>query len=67
MKTQLHANKDGDKVRVQAWVGDILGECLCASFTIDAAAAEKLAAQLQAAIDELPRIGTPADLGCEVL
>lgn len=67
---EVFASKSGTLVRVQTWTGDIVGgtePTICSSFQITAEQAEKLIAQLQRAVIDLPRVGTPADLGCEAL
>jgi hypothetical protein len=65
-----HASRNGSVIRVQAWSGDIVGAekpAVCASFHLTVEQAEELILQMQRVLSTMPRIGTPADLGCEVL
>jgi hypothetical protein len=64
-----HASRNGSVIRVQAWSGDIAAEkpAVCASFDLTVEQAEELILQMQRVLSTMPRIGTPADLGCEVL
>jgi hypothetical protein len=65
-----HASRNGSVIRVQTWSGDIAGtkeSAVCASFHLTVEQAEELILQMQRVISTMPRIGTAADLGCEVL
>lgn len=65
------ASKNGRLVRVSAWHGSPNADDgvphICAAFHITPQQAEKLIAELQEALAKFPRVGTAADLGCEVL
>lgn len=66
----IHASKNGSLVRIGMWHGDV---CNGKTPSINAAAemtveqAERLIARIREVIDSMPRVGTAADLGCEVL
>jgi hypothetical protein len=66
-KIETFAGADNGLVRVQVWTGDIPGKCMTSSFYLDEREAHALIDRLQKAIATLPRIGTPADLGCDSL
>ena len=68
MSSRIFALPDRGLICVQMSHGDLSEQhSICASIRIDANEAEKLIQRLQEAIAQVPRVGTPADLGCEVL
>jgi hypothetical protein len=63
-----HVSPHRGGVRLSVWCGKVEdAPFLCTSIHLTPALAEKLVNDLRATLDNLPRIGTAADLGCEVL
>lgn len=63
MNVHALADKPSGTVRIQIWSDERPGHGLTASAHISIAEAEKLISRIRAAIDELPREVSGADLG----
>lgn len=60
----IYATVDGAVIRLQIWTEKMR---MCQTANLTSTEAEQLIGFLQSAIASLPRIGSAADLGCEVL